>query len=298
MPTPSDLMRIVDLLAGRRRRETAFGRESACCIWRARRCSAPRRHVRMPVPFRLNNAQTATHSKVRRRRSARSRYDVRRTRLLVRRAERRYFGDVDATIAASSPPMGYALESATICWARDGDDSGRVYFVRERMTPTSITPPTLRRRTRPRRCRWPSLPRARRAARQGPRQAVPRLRGRRRAIDAVRTYASTVKKVEFYPGRIDVILTFVERRRELRHRCCRTGKQRAARRSRRHLPHPRNSRTGAMTDKRRLFEGIPLAPNAQYTGWLAFSAPRIDDVKRAWSLTVAPALRDGSERAV
>jgi hypothetical protein len=48
-----------------------------------------------------------------------------------------------------------------------------------------------------------------------------------------------------------------------------------------------------VTDKR-LFEGIPLAPNAQYTGWLAFSAPRIDDGKRAWSLTVAPALRDGA----
>ena len=49
-----------------------------------------------------------------------------------------------------------------------------------------------------------------------------------------------------------------------------------------------------VTDKR-LYQGVPLAPNSQYTGSLAFSAPRLGGAKRTWSLTVAPALRDGAD---
>jgi hypothetical protein len=49
-----------------------------------------------------------------------------------------------------------------------------------------------------------------------------------------------------------------------------------------------------VTDKR-LYEGIRLAPNSRYTGLLAFSSGRLGDVKRTWSLTLAPALREGAD---
>jgi hypothetical protein len=49
----------------------------------------------------------------------------------------------------------------------------------------------------------------------------------------------------------------------------------------------------SITDKR-LYEGIPLAPDAEYTGSMAFStAARFAEADRGWSLTLAPALRDG-----
>ena len=49
-----------------------------------------------------------------------------------------------------------------------------------------------------------------------------------------------------------------------------------------------------ITDKP-LFQGVRLAPNSQYTGSLAFTAPRVGDVRRTWSLTLAPALREGAD---
>jgi hypothetical protein len=102
----------------------------------------------------------------------------------------------------------------------------------------------------------------------------------------------TVKKVDFYPDRIDVVVTFAN-----------LGDNFVTL-----LPYNksvlRDDRNGvyrifatkdwSVTDQR-LFQGARLAPNAQYTGSLAFTAPRLGNVKRAWSLTLAPALRDGAD---
>jgi hypothetical protein len=251
---------------------------SGVLLWLGVLGAAPSPHAG-PVP---NNAQTALIQKyVAAQRAAR--YDV-AYGLLVD-SERRYFGDAGnyrSVFAAD----GIALESARLL-AADGDDSGRVYFVRERMTYVDHA-------TDLRRELEATVP-----------LAVVREHGVLHVKDPGKPYRAfaaastidqsdlrvTVKKVEFYPGRIDVILTFAN-----------VGENFVT-----VLPYNksvlRDDRGGiyrilalknwGVTDKR-LFEGIPLAPNAQYTGWLAFSAPRIDDGKRAWSLTVAPALRDGA----
>lgn len=49
-----------------------------------------------------------------------------------------------------------------------------------------------------------------------------------------------------------------------------------------------------LTD-RQLFIGLRLAPSAQYTGALQFETPVLADGPRAFTLTVAPFLRDGSD---
>jgi len=49
-----------------------------------------------------------------------------------------------------------------------------------------------------------------------------------------------------------------------------------------------------LTDKT-LFLGLRLAPNAQYTGTLNFETVPLDNRPRTFSLTVAPALREGAD---
>ena len=55
-----------------------------------------------------------------------------------------------------------------------------------------------------------------------------------------------------------------------------------------------NTATWNNTD-RRLFLGVRLAADAQVTGVLSFSSPRLDDGARRFTLTVAPNLREGSD---
>jgi hypothetical protein len=50
----------------------------------------------------------------------------------------------------------------------------------------------------------------------------------------------------------------------------------------------------SLTDKT-LFEGLRLAPNAEYTGALAFESDRLDDTPRTFTLTIAPALTEGGD---
>jgi hypothetical protein len=50
-----------------------------------------------------------------------------------------------------------------------------------------------------------------------------------------------------------------------------------------------------LTDKR-LFEGLRLAPNAEYTGTLAFECDPLDDKPRTFTLTIAPALTEGGDQ--
>jgi hypothetical protein len=199
--------------------------------------------------------------------------------------ERKYYGDA-AAYRSVFDADGFALQSAKLVGAR-GDDRGRVFFVRERIA------------------------------------FVDHASDERRVIDATiplgvlpehgalhvkdpgkpyRAFASassveesglrvTVKKVDFFPDRIDVVVTFAN----LGDRFVTL------------LPYNKSvlrddkggvyriiaTKNWTITDKH-LFEGIPLAPNARYTGSLAFSAARVDPAQRTWSLTIAPALRDGA----
>jgi hypothetical protein len=44
-----------------------------------------------------------------------------------------------------------------------------------------------------------------------------------------------------------------------------------------------------------LFLGLRLAPDAQYTGTIAFESPLLDDAARTWELTLGPVLTDGGD---
>lgn len=212
-----------------------------------------------------------------------ARYDV-AYGLLVD-SERTYFGDA-ASYRSVFDADGVVLESSRLIGA-EGNTNGRVYFVRERLTYVDHA-------TDLRRELEATVP-----------LGVIREHGVLHVKDPGKPYRAfasvskfdqsnlriTVKKVEFFPDRIDVVVTFAN-----------VGDNLVT-----VLPYNksvlRDDRGGvyrilavknwAITDKQ-LFEGVPLAPNAQYTGWLAFSAVRLDKVQRRWSLTVAPALREGS----
>ncbi|MBV9440173.1 MAG: hypothetical protein JOZ24_09305 [Candidatus Eremiobacteraeota bacterium] len=205
---------------------------------------------------------------------------------LLTDAERRYFGDASAYRSVFDAD-GYALQSASIVGAR-GDERGRVFFVREKISYVDHA-------TDKRRVLDATVP-----------LGVLAENGRQHVKDPGKPYRAfapaataeasglrvTVKKVDFFPDRVDVVLTFAN-----------IGDGFVT-----VLPYNksvlRDDRGGVyrvlalkdwtVTDKR-LFEGIPLAPSSQYTGAMAFVAQRFGDVKRRWSLTVAPALRDGAD---
>ena len=200
--------------------------------------------------------------------------------------ERAYFGDA-AAYRSVFLADSFSLKTAAVVGAR-GDDRGRVYFVREhaafvdhasdRQREISAVVPigVLQQRGTPR-IKDPGKPY--RAFASSSSANVSNLR-------------VTVKKVDFYPGRIDVVVTFAN-----------LGSTFVTL-----LPYGksvlRDDRGGVyrimaikdwqITDKR-LFEGVRLPPNAQYTGSLAFGADRLTDVKRSWSLTLAPSLWDGGD---
>jgi hypothetical protein len=101
-----------------------------------------------------------------------------------------------------------------------------------------------------------------------------------------------VKKVSFFSNRIEVIATFANAGDEFVTL----------------LPYRRSVlrddlggvyriielKNWQITDKA-LFLGLRLAPSAQYTGFLNFEAPKLDDRARSFTLTVAPALREGGD---
>jgi len=101
-----------------------------------------------------------------------------------------------------------------------------------------------------------------------------------------------VKKVSFFSNRIEVIATFANLGGEFVTL----------------LPYRRSVlrddlggvyriielKNWQITDKA-LFLGLRLAPSAQYTGFLNFEAPKLDDRARSFTLTVAPALREGGD---
>jgi hypothetical protein len=199
---------------------------------------------------------------------------------------RRYYGDV-AAYRSVFRADGYVLEGATIVGAR-GDDRGRVYFVRENLSYIDHATDTRHRLTAT--VPLGVLPEHGTLHVKDPGKPY-------RAFAAASTATAsglhvTVKKVDFYPDRVDVVVTFAN-----------SGDNYVTL-----LPYGRSvlrddrggvyrifaTKDWAVTD-RRLFEGVPLPPGAEYTGSLAFAAPRFGDVKRAWTLTISPALREGAD---
>jgi hypothetical protein len=200
--------------------------------------------------------------------------------------ERAYFGAATAFRSVFEADA-FALERADLVGARGGARA-RVYFVRERVAFVDHA-------TDARRELDVTVP-----------LGVVRERGTLAIEDPgkpYRAYATdaqadadglrvTVKKLDFYPGRVDVVVTFANRgdgfvtllpygRSVLRD-------------DRGGVYRPIANRDWTVTDKQ-LFEGVPLAPSAEYTGSLAFAAPRFGDPRRAWSLTLGPALRAGAD---
>jgi len=214
-------------------------------------------------------------------------HDYARAFALLADDEQRYFGSV-ASYRSVFDADGISVERASIVGAR-GDERGRVFLVRERIAYVDHA-------TDARHEIDASVP-----------LGVLPERGALRVKDPGKPYRAfaasssadasglriTVKKVDFFPDRIDVVVTFAN-----------VGDGYVT-----VLPYNksvlRDDRGGVyrvlaikdwtITDKQ-LFEGVPLAPDARYTGSLAFSAPRLGDVPRSWSLTVAPALRDGADQ--
>ncbi len=205
---------------------------------------------------------------------------------LLTSGERAYFGDAEAYRSVFAAD-DVALREARIVGAR-GDERGRVFFVRERIAFTDHAHD------------------ARREAEATVPLGVLSEGGALRIKDPGKPYRAfaanasasasglrlTVKKVDFYPGRIDVVVTFANTGSNF-VTVLPYGKS-VLRDDRGGIYRIAASRDWTVTDKQ-LFEGVPLAPDAQYTGSLAFAAPRIGAGRRAWSLTVAPALREGGD---
>lgn len=100
-----------------------------------------------------------------------------------------------------------------------------------------------------------------------------------------------VRKVSFFAGRVEMILTFTNQGAGFvtilpyGRTVLRDGSG--------GIYHPLATKLPALTD-RRLYEGLRLAANARYSGALNFQVPARFDPKRL-NLTVAPALRDGMD---
>ena len=233
-----------------------------------------------PAP---NNAQTAVvKAYVNALRAGR--YDV--AFALLTDDERKYYGDANSYRSVFTAD-GIVLRRATVAGAR-GDDRGRVFFARERIA--YIDHATDKRREVDATVPLGVLPEHGALHIKDPGKPY-------RAFASTSTADAsglrvTVKKVDFYPDRIDVVVTFVNLSDNY-VTLLPYGKS-VLRDDRGGVYRILATKNWTVTDKP-LFQGVPLAPNAQYTGSLAFTAPRLGDVKRSWSVTVAPALREGAD---
>jgi hypothetical protein len=105
----------------------------------------------------------------------------------------------------------------------------------------------------------------------------------------------TVRKVSFFPRRIEVVVNFMN-----------LGTAFVT-----FLPYGRSvlkdeggrvfpvlqTKNWILTD-RQLFLGLRLAPRAQYTGAISFESPQLDEGVHTFALTIAPVLRDGADAPV
>jgi hypothetical protein len=200
--------------------------------------------------------------------------------------ERRYYGDA-ASYRSVFEADGIALKSASIVGAR-GDDRGRVFFVRERIA--FVDHASDKRREVDATVPIGVLPEHGALHIKDPGKPY-RAFASASTVDAAGLRV-TVKKVDFFPDRIDVVVTFAN-----------MGDRFVTL-----LPYGKSvlrddgggvyrimaTKNWVITDKR-LYEGVLLAPNAQYTGSLAFTAPRLIGTKRSLSVTLAPSLREGAD---
>ncbi|HTW84773.1 MAG TPA: hypothetical protein VMD91_11940 [Candidatus Sulfotelmatobacter sp.] len=200
--------------------------------------------------------------------------------------ERAYFGAASAYRSVYLADA-FRLERAQLLGAR-GNAHARVYFVRERVAFLDHASD------------------ARREAEVTVPLGATQDRGVARIDDPgkpYRAYATdaragedgvqvAVKKLDFYPDRVDVVLTFVNRGSGF-VTLLPYGRS-VLRDDRGGIYHPLANRDWTVTDHQ-LFEGVPLAPRARYTGSMAFTAPRFAEPLRAWQLTLAPALRAGAD---
>jgi hypothetical protein len=205
---------------------------------------------------------------------------------LLTGGERAYYGD-GASYRSVFAADGIAVRTARVLGARC-EDAGCVYFVRERLsyidhandatrTIDATVPIGVLSEHGTLRIKDPGKPYRAFAA---------------KATTDVSGLRVTVKKVEFFPDRIALVVTF----------------QNDGDRFVTLLPYGKSvlrddkggsyriiaTKDWAVTDKR-LYEGIPLAPNARYTGSIAFEASRVENRTLHWSLTIAPALREGAD---
>jgi hypothetical protein len=242
---------------------------------------APRRAVQYgPAP---DNAQTAVIKKYVDALRA-GRYDV--AFAMLTDDERKYFGDA-ASYRSVFAADGVVLRRASVAGAR-GDDRGRVYFVRERIA--YVDHATDKRREVDATVPLGVLPERGALHVKDPGKPY-------RAFASASTanasdLRATVKKVDFYPDRIDVVVTFANVGDNF-VTLLPYGKS-VLRDDRGGVYRILATKNWTITDKP-LFQGVRLAPNSQYTGSLAFTAPRLGGVKRSWSLTVAPALREAAD---
>jgi hypothetical protein len=200
--------------------------------------------------------------------------------------ERAYFGS-PAAYRSVFDADGIVIESASIVGAR-GDDRGRVYFVRERLT--YVDHASDKRREIVATVPLGVLPEHGKLHVKDPGKPY-------RAFASTSTVSAsglrvTAKKVDFYPDRVDVVITFTNVG-DTFVTLLPYGKS-VLRDDRGGVYRIFANKDWAVTDKR-LYVGVRLAPNSEYTGSLAFTAPRLGDGKRAWTLTLAPALRDGGD---
>ena len=242
---------------------------------------APRRAVQYgPAP---NNAQTATVKRYVDALRA-GRYDT--AFAMLTDDERKYYGDA-ASYRSVFAADGVVLRSAAVAGAR-GDDRGRVYFVRERIA--YVDHATDKRREVDATVPLGVLPEHGALHVKDPGKPY-RAFASASAAD-VSSLRVTVKKVDFFPDRIDVVVTFANLGDDV-VTLLPYGKS-VLRDDRGGVYRILATKNWTITDKP-LFEGVRLAPNSQYTGSLAFTAPRLGAVKRSWSLTAAPALREGAD---
>jgi hypothetical protein len=101
-----------------------------------------------------------------------------------------------------------------------------------------------------------------------------------------------VKKVSFFTRRIEAVVSFANSGERF-VTVLPYGKS-VLRDAAGHPYRLIETRDWSLTDKV-LFEGLRLAPNARYTGTLAFVCEPLDDSARTFALTVAPFLADGGD---
>lgn len=206
---------------------------------------------------------------------------------LLNTAARRYYRDAQ-NFSSVYAADAYRITTFSLLGARGSEITGRVFFARETarfrdhahdvdLTVTATVPIGVIRENHGWRIKDPGHP-WRAFAAHG-------------SADA-NGLQVTVKKVSFFARRIETVVSFVNTGPRF-VTILAYGKsllRDAAGRPYRLI----ETHNWSLTDKT-LFEGLRLAPNAQYTGTLAFECGNLDDSVRRFALTVSPLIIDGAD---